>query len=138
YHLALTHRLVIVLGMAAFFIKTWIVCWAQIFIRWTIPRFRYDQIMKLGWRFLLPSALVNVLFTGLILLVIDALGPMVGHTLDTLADVSQGLVAVLGTVGFIALISGILAPQRKHERSISSSANFAEAAGGTRTTPMQA
>lgn len=138
YHLALSHRLVIVLGMLAFFVKTWIVCWAQIFIRWTIPRFRYDQIMKLGWRFLLPSALINVVFTGVILLVIDALGPMVGRSLDVLADVSQGVMAVLGVTGFIALVSGILAPPRKHARSVSSSANFAEAAGGTRTTPMQA
>jgi NADH-quinone oxidoreductase subunit H len=138
YHLALSHRLVIVLGTIAFFVKTWIVCWAQIFIRWTIPRFRYDQIMKLGWRFLLPSALVNVVFTGVILLLIDGLGPMVGNTLDVLADASQGVIALLGVGGFIALVSGILAPPRKHARSVSSSATFAEEAGGTRTSPMQA
>jgi NADH-quinone oxidoreductase subunit H len=138
YHLALSHRLVIVLGIVTFFLKTWIVCWAQIFIRWTVPRFRYDQIMRLGWRFLLPAALVNVVVTGVVLLVIDASGPATSNTLDVLADVSQGVVLALGVVGFLLLVSGILAPPRKHSRAVSSSARFAEAAGGTRTSPMQA
>jgi NADH-quinone oxidoreductase subunit H len=38
------------------------------FIRWTLPRFRYDQLMKLGWRSLIPLALANMLVTGLIIL----------------------------------------------------------------------
>jgi len=138
YHLALSHRLVIVLGVLTFFLKTWITCWVQLFIRWTIPRFRYDQIMKLGWRFLLPSALVNIVGTGTVLLLIDAAGPALSRTLDVVADASQGLVLVLGVVGIVTLVSGVLAPPRKHGRSASSSAKFAEAAGGTRTTPMQA
>ncbi|HMI84839.1 MAG TPA: complex I subunit 1 family protein [Polyangiaceae bacterium] len=138
YHLALSHRLVIVLGVIAFFLKTWITCWGQLFIRWTVPRFRYDQIMKLGWRFLLPSALVNVVITGVILLGIDAGGTTLGRTLDVLADASQGFVLILGVAMAIALASGILAPPRRRTRAVSSSATFAEAAGGTRTSPMQA
>jgi len=138
YHLALSHRLVILLGVIAFFGKTWITCWAQLFIRWTIPRFRYDQIMKLGWRFLLPCALVNIVVTGVVLLVIDGAGPALGRTLDVLADASQGIVLLLGVAAFIALGSGILAPPRRHGRAVSSSATFAEAAGGTPTSPMQA
>lgn len=38
------------------------------FIRWTVPRFRYDQLMKLGWRSLIPLALVNMLVTGVLIL----------------------------------------------------------------------
>ncbi len=38
------------------------------FIRWTLPRFRYDQLMKLGWRTLIPLALVNMLVTGAVIL----------------------------------------------------------------------
>jgi len=38
------------------------------FIRWTLPRFRYDQLMKLGWKSLIPLALVNMLITGVVIL----------------------------------------------------------------------
>lgn len=38
------------------------------FVRWTLPRFRYDQLMKLGWRSLIPLALVNMLVTGVLVL----------------------------------------------------------------------
>ena len=38
------------------------------FVRWTLPRFRYDQLMKLGWRSLIPLALVNMLVTGVLIL----------------------------------------------------------------------
>jgi NADH-quinone oxidoreductase subunit H len=38
------------------------------FVRWTVPRFRYDQLMKLGWKSLIPIALVNMLVTGLAIL----------------------------------------------------------------------
>jgi len=40
------------------------------FVRWTLPRFRYDQLMKLGWRTLIPLALMNMLVTGGVLLFI--------------------------------------------------------------------
>ena len=40
-------------------------------IRWTIPRFRYDQLMKLGWQILLPLSIINVLLTGGILTIFN-------------------------------------------------------------------
>ncbi len=38
-------------------------------IRWTLPRFRYDQLMKLGWKSLIPLAIFNVLITGIVILI---------------------------------------------------------------------
>ena len=35
--------------------------WLQIFLRWTLPRFRYDQVMKIGWQKLLPLAIGNLI-----------------------------------------------------------------------------
>jgi NADH-quinone oxidoreductase subunit H len=35
-------------------------------IRWTLPRFRYDQLMHLGWKSMIPLAIVNLLITGLV------------------------------------------------------------------------
>jgi NADH-quinone oxidoreductase subunit H len=138
YHLKMAHGAVILLGVAAFFAKTWLVCWAQLFIRWTVPRFRYDQIMKLGWRFLLPSALVNMLVTAMILLGIEQGGPSLSAVLDVLGDLTQTLVLLAGTAGILGFISALLAPPREHKRVVSSSASFADAQGGTKATPMQA
>ncbi len=52
-----------------FWIKVLILCYLQLAIRWTFPRFRYDQIQTLGWKIFLPQALANIFITGAALLV---------------------------------------------------------------------
>jgi len=61
---------VVFLQMAAFAFKVVFFCWFLLLIRWTLPRFRYDQLMRLGWKFLLPLAVLNIFVTALILLII--------------------------------------------------------------------
>ena len=53
----------------AFLAKVLLVSWLFIWIRWTLPRFRYDQLMTLGWRVLLPLAFLNLFATGALVLV---------------------------------------------------------------------
>ena len=58
----------VLLGMLSFSIKVVIFCWVFMQIRWTLPRFRYDQLMKLGWKGLFPISVVNVVATAVLLL----------------------------------------------------------------------
>ncbi len=56
-----------ILSVLAFFTKTFIMIFVFMWIRWTIPRFRFDQLMHLGWKVLIPIAIVNMLITGLVI-----------------------------------------------------------------------
>ncbi|MGH7443104.1 MAG: NADH-quinone oxidoreductase subunit H, partial [bacterium] len=49
---------------AAMALKIVFFLWFQMLVRWTLPRFRYDQIMHLGWKIMLPLALVNLVVTA--------------------------------------------------------------------------
>jgi len=56
----------VLLELATFFGKVSVLLFFFIWVRWTLPRFRYDQLMNLGWRVLLPLGLVNIIITGAI------------------------------------------------------------------------
>lgn len=60
--------LAMLVNIVTFFAKVVFFIWLQMTIRWTLPRFRYDQVMKLCWKMVLPLSLVNILITGLVLL----------------------------------------------------------------------
>ncbi|HEY6879083.1 MAG TPA: NADH-quinone oxidoreductase subunit H [Polyangiales bacterium] len=62
------HIGVIGLQVLTFVVKLVIIIWLQLMIRWSLPRFRYDQIMQLCWKLLLPASLVNILITGAVIL----------------------------------------------------------------------
>jgi NADH-quinone oxidoreductase subunit H len=64
----LPHAVVTGLQFAAFGLKVILLCWFQLLVRWTLPRFRADQLMNLGWKLLLPLALANIMVTALIML----------------------------------------------------------------------
>jgi len=51
-----------------FLIKVLLFCWFFIWVRWTLPRFRYDQLMKLGWRVMVPLAAANIVMTGIFMI----------------------------------------------------------------------
>jgi len=73
--LLLPHLLVVLLQVAVFGLKVVFFCWLQILVRWSLPRFRYDQVMRLGWKMLLPLALVNVMVTAVLIVAFQS-GPV--------------------------------------------------------------
>jgi len=71
--LPLDHYLVSALQVASFSAKTVFFSWFLLVVRWTLPRFRFDQLMGLCWKRLLPLALLNILATGAALLALGKL-----------------------------------------------------------------
>lgn len=63
--LGLDQNAVTILGTIALFLKIGFFIFFFMWIRWTIPRFRYDQLMNLGWKILIPLAVLNIFITGL-------------------------------------------------------------------------
>lgn len=65
--------LCLILHVLSFFLKVIVMIWLQMQIRWTLPRFRYDQVMDLCWKIMLPLSLANVFVTGIVILGIERL-----------------------------------------------------------------
>jgi NADH-quinone oxidoreductase subunit H len=137
-HWLIPHLWMTVIGVLTFFGKVLAVCFMQVFVRWALPRFRYDQLMKLGWRILLPTSFANILVTGVVWLALDQAGPAVAGGLKVAADVTQAILAVGITVVVVRTIVAFFGPV-KHDRTLlGSSAGEAAKRGGTKAEPMQA
>jgi NADH-quinone oxidoreductase subunit H len=68
---ALPQLVVAILQIISFAIKVLAFCWFQVMIRWTLPRFRYDQLMRLGWIGLLPLGFLNAIVTAVVILALQ-------------------------------------------------------------------
>jgi NADH-quinone oxidoreductase subunit H len=86
----------VLLSMAIFSAKAVFFVFLYIWVRWTLPRFRYDQLMSLGWKFLLPLALGYIVLMAALILVLD------------MAGIQRGLVYGLILFGANAIVCGIL------------------------------
>lgn len=62
-----------VIGIIVLFAKICFFIFFFMWVRWTIPRFRYDQLMKLGWQMLIPLAIANIVITGVVILLFDSI-----------------------------------------------------------------
>lgn len=63
--------LCLILHVLTFFLKVIVMIWLQMALRWTLPRFRYDQVMDLCWKILLPLSIANIFVTALVMLLIQ-------------------------------------------------------------------
>jgi len=59
------------LGMGVLFLKIFAFIFFFMWVRWTIPRFRYDQLMNLGWKVLIPLAIANIVLTGVVIALVN-------------------------------------------------------------------
>jgi len=87
-----------------FWLKVLVLVFVQFLIRWTLPRFRFDQIQSLGWKILFPLGLVNLFVTGALVLV----------------DPSLKLLAVVGLLqlGVLAALTAAAGPKKKPEAAL--------------------
>ncbi len=68
-NLGLSSGLVIALQVAGFFVKVGALLFFFIWVRWSIPRFRYDQLMNLGWKVMFPLSLFNILWVAVLIMI---------------------------------------------------------------------
>ncbi len=107
------HNLYVIVSVLVFLIKASIILYVYFWLRWTLPRFRYDQLMDIGWKWLTPSALVNIALTSIAIFLLQALNGWKG--IKTIDSISHGLnltatgkavMIVFGIIGL--LITGLL------------------------------
>ena len=89
-----------ILTLLAFAIKTLFFVFVFMWIRWTVPRFRYDQIMHLGWKVVLPAALAFITLNGAAILVLDGIGVPYGLVYGLVLTAVNGL----ATLAFVMLL----------------------------------
>jgi NADH-quinone oxidoreductase subunit H len=107
------HNLYVIVSVLVFLIKASIVLYIYFWLRWTLPRFRYDQLMDIGWKWLTPSALINITLTGIAIFLVQALNGWRG--IKTIESLNNGLnltatgkvvMVVFGLIGLA--ITGLL------------------------------
>jgi len=107
------HNLYVLVSVLIFVIKASIILYLYFWLRWTLPRFRYDQLMDIGWKWLIPAALFNIGWSAFTVFLAQALDTW--GTLDTiqqldnrlnLTPAGKGLVIGMGLVGLV--VTGVL------------------------------
>jgi NADH-quinone oxidoreductase subunit H len=64
YTVDTAQNIISIIGVVGFFLKIFAFIFFFMWVRWTLPRFRYDQLMRLGWTILIPLAIFNIMLTG--------------------------------------------------------------------------
>src|SRR5678809_598652 len=81
------HNLFVLVSVLVFLVKTSLILYFYFWLRWTLPRFRYDQLMDIGWKWLIPSALINITLSALSIFLVQALNGWRGiRTVQSLAN----------------------------------------------------
>jgi len=107
------HNLYVIVSLLAFILKVLGVLYLYFWLRWTLPRFRYDQLMDIGWKWLIPSSLINIALSGLAIFLVQAVNGWKGmRTIDSMSNglnltgSGKVIMIVMGLVGL--MITGLL------------------------------
>jgi NADH-quinone oxidoreductase subunit H len=83
------HTLFVFLCLFVFIVKVSVLLYLYFWFRWTFPRYRYDQLMDLGWKWMIPASLLNITLTAIAVFAVQALDGW--HGLHTVVSLSRGL-----------------------------------------------
>src|SRR5438270_5175363 len=108
------HNAYVVVSMIVFLAKAGLLLYLYFWLRWTLPRFRYGQLMDLGWKWMLPAAITNIVVTAIGVVVIQGLDNPGG--MRTIKSITAGLgltasekaIAIVFGFGNLFLTAGIL------------------------------
>ena len=114
-------NLYVFLSLVVFVVKCAVLLYVYFWLRWTFPRYRYDQLMDLGWKWLIPASLLNIVWTGLTIFTIQALDGWKGiRTIESvkgapnlanglnLTGAGKGIAVAFGLAGLL-VAAGFLA-----------------------------
>src|ERR1044071_2398054 len=103
------HNLYVIISLLVFLVKASVILYIYFWLRWTLPRFRYDQLMDIGWKWLIPSALINIVLSAFAIFVVQALNGWRNiHTIEqidhglNLSATGKGIVIGFGLIGLFA------------------------------------
>ena len=103
------HNVFVAVSVLVFLVKASFILYFYFWLRWTLPRFRYDQLMDIGWKWLIPSALINIVLSGVAIFIVQALNGWRGITtiesLDrglNLTATGKGVMIAIGLLGVLA------------------------------------
>ena len=112
------HNAYVAISVVVFLAKMGVLLYLYFWLRWTLPRFRYDQLMDIGWKWMLPAALINIVVSALGVSVIQGLDGYRGmNTIDSLSSglgltatgkaiaIGFGVINLLLTAGILSLIN---------------------------------
>jgi NADH-quinone oxidoreductase subunit H len=72
HRVPVAHGAIVVIQLVVFLVKVLIVSSFQILVRWSLPRFRYDQLLSFAWKFMFPLALANLTVTAVVVWALQA------------------------------------------------------------------
>jgi NADH-quinone oxidoreductase subunit H len=108
------HNIFVLVSIIIFAVKVMVLLYIYFWLRWTLPRFRYDQLMDIGWKWMIPSALVNIILSALAIFLVQAMDGWNGYkTIDSLAHglnltwLGKTIIIVIGWGGLF-ITAGVL------------------------------